>query len=216
MVAVAGAAVDEGEILLGLVQVAGQGVSGQAGVAEEDRGGADGRGGVLAEVVAEPPGGQRMVQPAFDLGEQLRQAGGGQGQGTGDVVGDRWLAQAASWAVSQFRPRTASAAVRARRTVSSLVAWSRSVTCRKSSTAVLLPCSLPVLLLLVLFLPLAGWRVAVTGGGGDEGGVVDREFPLPVVLLADEGEVVDAGGAGTSSPLPGSSGRALGWECRVM
>ena len=48
-------AVDEGELLLGGVQVAGEGGGGQAGVGEEDRGGTGGRSGILAEVVAEPP-----------------------------------------------------------------------------------------------------------------------------------------------------------------
>ena len=55
-------------------QVAGQGGGGQAGVAEEDTGGVDGCGGVLAEVVAEPSGCQGLVQPAGDLGEQLPEA----------------------------------------------------------------------------------------------------------------------------------------------
>ena len=63
------------------------------GAAEEDPGGIDGRGGVLAEVVAEPPGCQRPVEPAGDLGERQRQAGGGQGQGADDVVGRGRLAQ---------------------------------------------------------------------------------------------------------------------------
>ena len=48
-------AVDEGELLLGGVQVAGQGGGGAAGVAEEDHGAVDGQGGVLAAVVAEFP-----------------------------------------------------------------------------------------------------------------------------------------------------------------
>src|SRR6516164_8622566 len=100
-----------------------------------------------------------------------------------------------SWRVSQFRPRMASAAVRARRSVSSPVTWSRSMTCRKSSTAVLLACSPPVLPLVLAGLP-GGGRVAVAASGGHEGVVVDRAFSLPVVLLADEGDVVDAGGAG--------------------
>ena len=65
------AAVDEGELLLGGVQVAGQGGGGAAGVAEEDRGALDGQGGVLAAVVAEFPGGQGLVEVAGDLGEQL-------------------------------------------------------------------------------------------------------------------------------------------------
>src|SRR5579859_3947695 len=93
-----------------------------------------------------------------------------------------------SWLVSQFRPRIASAAVRARRIVSSPVTWSRSMTCRKSSTAVLLGCSPPVLSLVLI---LAG-----RAGGGHEGVVVNRLGSFPVVLLAEEGDVVDAGGAG--------------------
>src|SRR6185437_3976211 len=91
-----------------------------------------------------------------------------------------------SWRVSQFRPRIASAAVRARRTVSSPATWLRSMTCRKSYTAVLLPCSPPVVSLV-----LAG-----RAGGGHEGVVVNRLCSFPVVLLAEEGDVVDAGGAG--------------------
>ena len=89
-------AVDEGELLLGGVQVAGEGGGGQAGVGEEDRGGTGGRSGVLAEVVAEPAGCQRLVEPAGDLGEQLPEAGGGQGQGADGVVGGRRLAQPGS------------------------------------------------------------------------------------------------------------------------
>ncbi len=80
-------AVDEGELLAGGVQVAGQGCGAAAGVIEEDRGGADGEGGVFAEVVAEVPGGQRLVEVAGDLGEGLAEPGGGQGQGAEDVIG---------------------------------------------------------------------------------------------------------------------------------
>jgi hypothetical protein len=83
-----GAAVDGGELLLGLVQVAGQGGGAGPGVVEEGAGGADVPGRVFAEVVAEPAGGQGAVEVAGDLGEQLRQPGGGQGQGAGHVVGD--------------------------------------------------------------------------------------------------------------------------------
>src|ERR1700722_17889283 len=75
----------------------------------------------------------------------------------------------------------ASAAVRARVMVSSLVSWSRSMTCRKSSTAV----------------SFAGTGVA-TGLAviAGEGGVVDPAGELLVVLVAEQGEVIDAGGAG--------------------
>ena len=88
-------AVDEGELLLGGVQVAGEGGGGQAGAGEEDRGGTGGRSGILAEVVAEPAGCQRLVEPAGDLGEQLPEAGGCQGQGADGVIGDGRLAQPA-------------------------------------------------------------------------------------------------------------------------
>src|SRR5215472_3807996 len=110
---------------------------------------------------------------------------------------DGWPSPA-SQRVSQFRPRIASAAVRARRSVSSPVAWSRSMTCRKSSTAVLLAGSPPVPSLPLLPAGLAGGgRAAVAAGGGHEGVVVDRAlFLLAVMLLADQGDVVDAGGAG--------------------
>ena len=43
--------------------------------------------GVVAVVVAEPPGGQRLVQVAGDLRQGLAGPGGGQGQGAEDVVG---------------------------------------------------------------------------------------------------------------------------------
>src|SRR6266702_2144950 len=79
--------------------------------------------------------------------------------------------------VVQFRPRMASAAVRAKVMVASLVRSSRLIICRKSSTGVSF-----------LFLFLLG--------GAGEGGVVDLAGDLPVVLLAEQGEVVDAGGAG--------------------
>ena len=48
-----GVAVDEGKLLAGGGQVAGQGGGGQAGVVEEDHGALDGQGGVLAAVVAD-------------------------------------------------------------------------------------------------------------------------------------------------------------------
>src|SRR3974390_519319 len=79
--------------------------------------------------------------------------------------------------------------MRARRTVSSLVTRSRLMTCRKSSTAVLPAYFPPVLLLAVL--PGGG-----RAGGGHQGPVVDRALFLAVVLLADQGDVVHAGGAG--------------------
>src|SRR6266702_8601904 len=97
----------------------------------------------------------------------------------------------ASQPVSQFRPRIASAVVRASSSVSSLVTWLRSMTCRKSSTAVLLACS-P---LAPLLLP-GGGRIAVAAAGSGEGVVVNRLCSFTVVLLAEEGDVVDAGGAG--------------------
>src|SRR5260370_39431592 len=71
----------------------------------------------------------------------------------------------------------ASAAVRAKVMVASLVRSSRLIICRKSSTGVSF-----------LFLFLLG--------GAGEGGVVDPAGDLPVVLLAEQGEVVDDGGAG--------------------
>src|SRR5260370_38463222 len=94
----------------------------------------------------------------------------------------------ASEPVSQFRPRIASGAVRASSSVSSLVTWLRSMTCRKSSTVVLLACS-------PLLLPEGG-RITVAAVGSGEGVLVNRLRSFPVVLLAGEGDVVDAGGAG--------------------
>ena len=88
-------AVDCGELLLRGVQVAGQCGGAAAGVAEEDRGGLDGEGGIFAGVMAEATGGQRLVQVAGDLRQGLADPGGGQGQGAEDVVGDRRLVQAA-------------------------------------------------------------------------------------------------------------------------
>src|SRR5712691_10881460 len=78
----------------------------------------------------------------------------------------------------------ASAAMRAKVMVPSLVGSSRLIICRKSSTGVSF-----------LLLLLAG---AVRGGGrgAGEGGVVDPAGGLPVVLVAEQGEVVDAGSAG--------------------
>src|SRR5215472_13738161 len=76
------------------VQVAGQGCGAAASVFEEDGGGLDGEGGVLAAVVAEAPGGERAVEVAGDLGQGLAEPGGGQVQGAEDVVGGRWLVQA--------------------------------------------------------------------------------------------------------------------------
>src|SRR5260370_22921213 len=67
-------------------------------------------------------------------------------------------------------------------------ASSGAASCRKSSTGAF---SFLFLLFLFLFL-LAG---AARRGAG-EGGVVDRPRGLPVVLLAEQGEGVDAGGAG--------------------
>src|SRR5205823_13269561 len=69
------------------------------------------------------------------------------------------------------------------------------MTCRKSSTAVLLACSPPVLPLVLAGLP-GGGRITVAAAGSGEGVVVDRLRSFPVVLLAEEGDVVDAGGAG--------------------
>ena len=89
-----GAAVDGGELLLGGVEVAGQGGGAAAGVGEEDGGGFHGGGGVVAEVVAEVPGGEGAVKVAGDLGEELPEPGGGRGQGAEDVVGDGRLVQA--------------------------------------------------------------------------------------------------------------------------
>src|SRR5438128_5863551 len=65
------------------------------------------------------------------------------------------------------------------------------MTCRKSSTVVLLACSplAPVLL-------PGGGRITVAAVGSGEGVVVNRLRSFPVVLLAEEGDVVDAGGAG--------------------
>src|SRR5690349_2128900 len=68
-------AVDGGELLLGLAEVAGQGGGGAAGVGDEQPGAADRAGGVGAVVAAEPPGGQGGGEPPADLGQQLRQAG---------------------------------------------------------------------------------------------------------------------------------------------
>src|SRR5437868_14870247 len=65
------------------------------------------------------------------------------------------------------------------------------MTCRKSSTAILLACS-P---LAPILLP-GGGRITVAAVGSGEGVVVDRLRSFPVVLLAEEGDVVDAGGAG--------------------
>jgi hypothetical protein len=65
---VAGAVVDAGELLLGGVEVAGQGGGGAAGVVEEDHGVLDGGGGVFAAVMAESPGGQCLAEVAGDLG----------------------------------------------------------------------------------------------------------------------------------------------------
>src|SRR5207244_1918061 len=81
--------------------------------------------------------------------------------------------------------------MRASCSVSSLVTWLRSMTCRKSSTVVLLACSplAPVLL-------PGGGRITVAAVGSGEGVVVNRLRSFPVVLLAEEGDVVDAGGAG--------------------
>src|SRR5260370_16987837 len=71
----------------------------------------------------------------------------------------------------------ASAAVRAKVMVRSLVRSSMPMICRTSSTG-------------VSFLLLLG------GCGAGEGGVADPGGGLPVVLLAEQGEVADAGSAG--------------------
>src|SRR5689334_543624 len=92
--AAGGVPVDGGELLLRGVQVAGQGGGAGGGIAEEDGGGFHGEGGILPEVVTEAPGGQGPVEIAGDLGEELRQPGGGQGQCAEDVVGGRRLVQA--------------------------------------------------------------------------------------------------------------------------
>lgn len=89
----AGVAVDGGELLLGGIQVAGQGGGAGAGVAEEDRGGIDGVRGVLAEVVAQAPGGQGGVEIAGDLRQSLPEPEGGPGQGPDDVIGGGRLAE---------------------------------------------------------------------------------------------------------------------------
>ena len=52
------AAVDGGELLLGVVEVAGQGGRAGARVGDEEPGAADGGGGLGAVVAAEPPGGE--------------------------------------------------------------------------------------------------------------------------------------------------------------
>src|SRR5712691_177563 len=79
----------------------------------------------------------------------------------------------------------ASAAVRAKVMVRSRGGSCRLIICRKSSTGVSF----------LLLLLLAG---AVRGGGrgAGESGVVDPAGGLPVVLVAEQGEVVDAGSAG--------------------
>jgi len=68
--------VDGGELLLGGVQVAGQGGGAGGRVAQEDGGGVHGARGVLAVVVAEPPGRERAVEVAGDLrqGRPIREA----------------------------------------------------------------------------------------------------------------------------------------------
>ena len=169
---------------MGGVQVTGEGGGAGAGVVEEDGGGVDGGCGVAAEIVAEEPGAGGAGQVAGDLGEGLAEPGGGQGQGGGDVAGDgRWSSPALVFVV-QFRPRIASAAVRARVIVSSLVSWSRSMTCRKSSTAVAL----------LLLLPGA---VA----GLDQGGVADLGLQRLVVAVREDAQVVDAGRLGFGAGL---------------
>jgi len=65
------------------------------------------------------------------------------------------------------------------------------MTRRKSSTVVLLACS-P---LAPLLLP-GGGRITIAAVGSGKGVVVNRLRSFPVVLLAEEGDVVDAGGAG--------------------
>ena len=64
-------AVDGGDLLLGGVQVAGQGGGAGGRVLQEDGGGVHGGCGVLAEVVAELPGAGSAVKVAGDLGERL-------------------------------------------------------------------------------------------------------------------------------------------------
>src|SRR5215472_9195198 len=56
------------------------------------------------------------------------------------------------------------------------------MTCRKSSTGV--------------SLPVPGGLAAAAGTGGAERGVADPAGDLPVVLVAEQGQVVDAGRAG--------------------
>ena len=92
-----------------------------------------------------------------------------------------------------FRPRIASAAARARASVSWLVSWLRLMACRESSTAVSFAAGLPVFVLVLAALAAA---VLVPVAGAGEGGVVDPPGYLLIVLLAEQGEVVDAGGAG--------------------
>src|SRR5215472_2655068 len=83
----------------------------------------------------------------------------------------------------------ASAAERARVMVSALVSWSRSMTCRKSSTG------------LLLVLPGASAGAAAAGGGVDEGGVVDLGLQAGAVGLVEDAQVVDAGGLGLGALL---------------
>ena len=159
----AGAAVDQGELLLGGVEVAGQGCGGDAGAAEEQAGGPDGEARVVAEVVAEAAAVEGVVEVAGDLGQHLAEAGCRQGQGAEDVVGGGRLAEPPGRRVAWARPRTASAAWDAR--------------------AAALPPG----------------RASLTGAAlacVPERGVVDAGGGLPAVLLAEQGEVVDAGGAG--------------------
>ena len=85
---------DGGELLLGAVEVAGQGGRGVAGVGDEQPGAADRGGGVGAVVAAEPPGGQGGGEPAADLGQELRQAGRGERQLAEQPVGVGGLFQA--------------------------------------------------------------------------------------------------------------------------
>jgi hypothetical protein len=82
-----GLPVDEGELLLSGVQLAGQGARAHAGVSEEDDGAVYCQRGVLAEVVAELPAAEGMAEVGADLSDQLRQARGGQGQRADDVAG---------------------------------------------------------------------------------------------------------------------------------
>jgi hypothetical protein len=117
-------AVDGGDLLLGGVQVAGQGGGAGGRVLQEDGGGLHGECGVLAEVVAELTGAGGAGEVAGDLGEGLAETPGGQGQGAEDVVGGGGLVQAGAAVRGQFRPRIASAAVRAGVMVSSLVSSS--------------------------------------------------------------------------------------------